>query len=314
MVLQKSFRFTPNDGLICVNLNDVSSYIEEKMEMFRDYNNYTSKQKKIELLAEILKMYNEDIQNPQIDMSAMNNMVYSDKLDTNQMLQYYDVVWILGTIVYNVFDYGKNAVNHFEDGINGPIDMSEMLWQAYSQLHVVKMNGEKTAYGATLIFTTVLESELKRKFKDNFIQEKLTEVDNIVNQGGYSLTEEEKKLIKFLRHDADAKSYNGVYATTYAAYDLFTAVGVLDTANKNDQKNLLLNKTTLNQLLGYSFFQSKVEPAFLETMQLLFQTNNLNLRNDIAHGGFGYKNYYHTAATSLLFFMATLVITDEYLR
>ena len=56
------------------------------MEMFRDYNNYTSKQKKIELLAEILKMYNEDIQNPQIDMSAMNNMVYSDKLDTNQML------------------------------------------------------------------------------------------------------------------------------------------------------------------------------------------------------------------------------------
>ncbi len=86
MVLQKSFRFTPNDGLICVNLNDVSSYIEEKMEMFRDYNNYTSKQKKIELLAEILKMYNEDIQNPQIDMSAMNNMVYSDKLDTNQML------------------------------------------------------------------------------------------------------------------------------------------------------------------------------------------------------------------------------------
>lgn len=167
------------------------------MEMFRDYNNYTSKQKKIELLAEILKMYNEDIQNPQIDMSAMNNMVYSDKLDTNQMLQYYDVVWILGTIVYNVFDYGKNAVNHFEDGINGPIDMSEMLWQAYSQLHAVKMNGEKTAYGATLIFTTVLESELKRKFKDNFIQEKLTEVDNIVNQGGYSLTEEEKELIKF---------------------------------------------------------------------------------------------------------------------
>lgn len=313
MVLQKSFRITPNDGLVCVNMNDVSSYIEEKVEMLRDYSNYISKQKKIELLEEILKMYNEDIQSPQIDMSAMTNMVYSDKLDTSQMLQYYDVVWILGTIIYNVFDYGKNTVNYFEDGINGPIDMSEMLWQAYSQLHAVKMNGEKTAYGATLIFTTVLESELKRKIKESFIQEKISEVDNVVNQGGYSLTEEEKELIKFLSHDADAKSYNGVYATTYAAYDLFKAVGVLDTTN-NDQKNLLLNKTTLNQLLGYTFFHSKVEPAFLETMKLLFQTNNLNLRNDIAHGGFGYKNYYHTAVTSLLFFMATLVITDEYLR
>ena len=313
MILQKNFKFTPNEGLTCENMDDVSSYIGEKIELFRDYGNYTSKQKKVELLEEILKMYNEDVLNTQIDMSAMTNVVYSDKADTRLMIQYYDMVWILGTIIYNVFDYGKNAVNYFEDGINGPIDMSEMLWQAYSQLHAVKMNGEKTAYGATLIFTTVLESELKRKFKESFIQEKLSEVDNVVNQGGYSLTEEEKELIKFLSHDADAKSYNGVYATTYAAYDLFKAVGVLDTTN-NDQKNLLLNKTTLNQLLGYTFFQSKVEPAFLETMKLLFQTNNLNLRNDIAHGGFGYKNYYHTATTSLLFFMATLVITDEYLR
>lgn len=312
MVLQKNFKITPNEGLVCENMDDVSSYIGEKIELFRDYGNYTSKQKKIELLEEILKMYNEDVLNPQIDMSAMTNVVYSDKADTRLMIQYYDMVWILGTIIFNVFDYGENAVNHFEDGINGPINMSEMLWQAYSQLHAVKMNGENAAYGATLIFTTVLESELKRKFKDRFIQDKLSEVDNIVRQGGYSLTEEEKELMKFLRHDEHAKTYNSVYATTYAAYDLFVSVGVVDASN-NDQKNLLLNKTTLNQLLGYSFFVSKVEPAFLETMRLLFQTGNLNLRNDIAHGGFGYKNYYHTSATSLLFFMATLVITDEYL-
>lgn len=312
MVLQKSFKCTPENGLICVNTDDVSNYIQNKVELFRNYENYTSKQKKIELLEEVLQMYNEDIQNPQIDMSEMSNIVYSDKVNIKQMIQYFDLVWILGSIAFNIFDYGNNALNHTEDGMNGPINMGEMVWQAYNQLHIAKINREKTAYGATLIFTTVLESELKKKFKILFIQDKLAEVDNIVSQGTYSLSEDEKELIKYLRQDENAKEFNAVYATTQAAYELFKNVGVLETANQ-DQKNILLNKTTLNQLLGYSFFANKVEPAFLAIMKLLFQTGNLNLRNDIAHGGFGYKNYYHTSATGLLYFMSTFVFNDEYL-
>lgn len=69
-----------------------------------------------------------------------------------------------------------------------------------------------------MIFTTVLESELKRKFKDLFIQEKLNEVDNEVKQGRYTLSESEKDLMKFLRHEEDTKTYNSVYATIQAAY------------------------------------------------------------------------------------------------
>ena len=87
----------------------------------------------------------------------------------------------------------------------------------------------------------------------------------------------------------------------------------MDTSNK-DQENLLLNNTTLNQLLDYSIFSNKVEPTFLKIMKLLFQRKKLNLRNDIAHGAFGYKNYYHISATSVLYFMSTFVIKDEYLK
>ena len=105
MVLQKSFKCTPENGLICVNTDDVSNYIQNKVELFRNYENYTSKQKKIELLEEVLQMYNEDIQNPQIDMSEMSNIVYSDKVNIKQMKRI-QKTWILsGNIkkIYNVF-------------------------------------------------------------------------------------------------------------------------------------------------------------------------------------------------------------------
>lgn len=128
MVLQKQFKFLPDKGLYCVNMNDVSNYILEKTNEFRVFDNYTSKRKKIELLEEILTMYNEDIQNIQVDMSAMSDTIYNEKADLKSMIQYYDIIWILGTIVYNVFDYGKNALNRVEDGINGPINMGKMLW------------------------------------------------------------------------------------------------------------------------------------------------------------------------------------------
>ena len=55
LILQKNFKVTPAQGLVCVNIEDVSNYIEEKVNVFRDYNNYISKQEKLNLLGEILQ-------------------------------------------------------------------------------------------------------------------------------------------------------------------------------------------------------------------------------------------------------------------
>lgn len=313
MILQKKFAFSPEQGLTCINRDEVNEYIKKKAEEFKDYDIYMSKQKKLELLEDILEMYKKDIEDIEIDMSEMDEIVYSDKVNPQLVIQYYDFIWILGTIIYNVFDYDKNALHHTEDGINGPIDMGKMIWQAYNELHNVKVNNEEAAYGATLICVTVLESELKAKFKNLIIQEKLAIIDDKASKGDYILSDMQKDLIKFLRHDANAKKYNAVYATTQAAYDLFEDLNIWDASHKQEEKNLILNRVTLNQLLGMKIFLNKVEPAFFKVMQILFKNENLNLRNDIAHGGFGYQNYYHPSATSILYFMSTFVFYDEYI-
>ncbi|MCD7837128.1 MAG: hypothetical protein LUG83_10925 [Lachnospiraceae bacterium] len=309
MILQKHFKFDTDKGLVCENFADVEHYIEAKIIILQNYENYSNKDVRLGLLQEILNMYAEDIVAPDIDMSAMSNCVYSDKMNFNQMLMYFDFIMILGSIEYNVFDYDKNKIKYVEDGVNGPISTANMFASGYDELYNAKKERKKAAYGATLIFVTTLESELRRKFKSRFIKRKTIEIEQRITDGAFSPTREQRDLLACLEQKETAKVYNRVYATSEAAYELFSLAGVIDIPG--EQKNLLQNKTTLNQLLGYTIFSSEVEASFLETMKVLFKTGNLNLRNDMAHGGFGYKNYYHLTVTSMLYFLCGIVIDDH---
>ena len=133
-------------------------------------------------------------------------------------------------------------------------------------------------------------------------------VEKKIAQGLYSPTPDDSTLIDCLLNRRS--DYDSVYATTIAADSLFEKSDVYDSTNKTSLKNLILNKLTLNQLLQSAVFSAKAEPSFLEVMQLLFGTGNLNLRNDIAHGAFGYQNYYHLSATGVLYFMMNAVVND----
>jgi len=208
--------------------------------------------------------------------------------------------------IRNITDLSGRGL--FVDGVNGPIDMGKMVEMAYKEFHDAKLN-KTVACGATLMFVTVFESELKRKFKTRFLHKKADQIEQLISNGRITLTTEQRELLDMIEDKPNHKIFNNVYATTQAAYDLFDFAGVLDCPN--EQKKLLLNQTTLNQLLGYSFFRNEVEPAFLQVAEFLFKTTNLNLRNDMAHGGFGYKNYFHLSATGVLFLNRHLNLNYE---
>lgn len=308
MILEKHFKFDQYAGCVATNFADIEKYVEAKMLHFQDYNNWTSKQEHIALFQEMLNMVNEDIISPDIDTAGISHLLYHDKFDARKFVLYYDLVFVLGSIAYNTFDYDKNALNHTEDGQHGPINMGDMVWRGYCELAATKTQKLKAAYGSTLIFTTVLEAELKRKFKWILIDELSADVETKIRNGSYIASAEEQVLLDCLRNRRN--DFDSVYATTVAADDLFDRAGVYTPQVSAEQKNLMKNKMTLNQLLQSNIFKVKAEPVFIEIMKLLFGTNNLNLRNDIAHGGFGYQNYYHTAGAALLYLMLNAVICD----
>lgn len=308
MILEKHFVFNPNTGCVPANLDDIKAYVNAKVTHFKDYQNWISKNEHISLFQELLNMVAEDIQAPDIDASPISHILYYNIFDPKKIVIYFDLVFILGTIAYNVFDYGDNALNHTEDGQHGAINMSKMIAQGYNELVTTKRINGSTAYGSTLIFTTVIEAELKRKFKWIVIEELVASVESRIQNGSYNPTADDIILIDCLKgHRTD---YNSVFVFTEGADQLFTRANVYDPQHTSEQRNLMLNKTTLNQLLQSYIFSLKAEPAFLEIMKLIFGTNSLNLRNDIAHGGHTYQNYYHTAGAGLLYLLLFSVVND----
>ncbi len=308
MILEKHFVFDPVTGCIPTNLPDISAYVQAKVDHFKDYNNWTSKNEHIALYQELLKMVSEDIAAPDIDISPISHLLYYDKFNATKFIMYFDLVLILGSITYNVFDYGGNAFNHAENGQHGAIDKVDMITRGYAELVEAKKENAKTAYGSTLIFTTILEAELKSKFKGIVIDELVAAIETKIQNGSYVPSSDDNVLIDCLK--GNRTDYNSVYVLTEAADQLFIKADVYDPQNKSEQENLVLNKTTLNQLLQSNIFAAKAEPPFLQMMKLLFGTGNLNLRNDIAHGGFGYQNYYHTSGAALLYLLLIAVVND----
>ena len=306
MILEKFFCFTKDQGCIISNSADVETYIKEKVNHFKKHNNWASKKEHMDLYDEILNMINEDLQHPTIDTAPVSNIKFYDKYDTNELIIFYDLVYILGRIIYEAFDYGENALHHIENGRYGPINLGDMLECGYKEFVNTKRNKKSyVSYGSTLIFVIIIEAEIKSKIKNILLQEL---VKKTIRNGINSFSAEELDLVNCLTQNKD--DFNYLYVTTQGADSLFEKYNIYDTQEKNEQKKIILNNITLNQLIQSKIFNNLAEPTFFKIMKLLYGNADLKFRNDILHGLPSYKNYYSIYGTGLLYFIVTDILND----
>ena len=160
MFLVKKFKFTMERGLELVNKEELNSYIEEKIQHFSKYENYSSKEERLKLLDEIVQMCDYDKNNAIFDYTALPSFEGFNIADKEpHMIYYFNLAFILGGIFLNVFDKEKNRIARVEDGISGAINTRSMFLRAYDELIRCKNDNLKPAYGATLIFATLIEKE-----------------------------------------------------------------------------------------------------------------------------------------------------------
>lgn len=320
MFFIKNFEFTNEKGLQLVNTNDLNVYISEKIEHFSKYENYSSKEERLMLLDEIIQMCNHDRNTATFDYSNLSTFEGANMVDMQpQMIDYYNIVYTLGGIILHVFDKGNNRLASVEDGISGAIDTKEMFIKAYGELLDRKKTNGK-AYGATLIFATLFEKDLKEHTKQIYAKQYLIRLKNETDAGRITLSSAENDLFDFLQHHYEMigqrktiTQFDSVVACTQMQYGLFAKYGIIPSGDR-DIKRMLCNELTLNQLIQSSLFQNIADDRFVKLISRLFGKQNLNLRNNLAHCNFTYINYYSIHVTALLFILFTMVAEESFLK
>ena len=308
MILEKHFRFDPQTGLALVNEQDVENYINRKIA---HYNNvWWNKAERLNLLTEINEMFDEDVQNLDVDLTPVSSTLYSDKMNKEKMIMFFDYLYILGAITWGVFDQEGARLLGTLNGIHGAVNTAEIMTVAYNDMVSHKKDGDiRCVPIAVLIQTTLVESQCKVKFKEAFLQKKLDELDLKIQAGSFIPSSDDQILIDCLRHNR--LDYNPAYAESDGAIDLLDRASV---SIDNAGRTLLKNTMTLNQLIQYSEFCNVVNPEFIRVLERVFGAGNLNLRNDVAHGGFGYQNYFHAAVAGTLYNLVSMIAEDMHLR
>lgn len=315
----KEFKITLEEGLVLQNLDKRNTYMLDKINFFSEYNNYIDKGKKIAFFQEILDMYEYDCQSATFDSTSLSSLEFFEiEEHKNNMLAYYNIIIIMGGIALNIFDKPLNRLRYAYEGINGPINTSQMLVRGYEELIRCKVNGT-IPYGANLIFATLLESNLKSLIKVEFTKKSLQRIEEKINSGDIVLTDYETRYLDFLLYEYDLSNirssiqFEGVKATTQELYKLLIKYNIIEPQD-NEAERLIQNTCTLNQLLGSTICAEIVEPTYLALIKMLFNTKKLNLRNNLAHCNYGYMNYHTLNVAALLYLLVSMTGNRQCLK
>lgn len=174
MSFDKSFRFTMTEGLVLNNTSERDAFLKDKIQHFSKYKNYSNKEEQLKFLQEIIDMNNHDMATAKFDFQGFDNMVgFNLEQEKEMMIYFYNLVIMLGAVFFNVFDRKGNRLISLDEGQVLPYKTTDMFGEGYNQLVFVKQNDIQNAFGATLIFTTLFEKDIKTYIKLVYIDELL---------------------------------------------------------------------------------------------------------------------------------------------
>lgn len=321
-MFDKKFSFTYSNGLTLSNREETDKFIYEKAEHFKLYSNYSNKEELLGFFQEILDMINYDDATAEFDFSDISNSV-GFPYEKDNMIRWYDIAHIMGSVFLLVFDEKGNRIKEVLEGVRGAISTSSMMAQAYDELvarKTQKINSGETvsAYGATLIFATLFESELKTHTRIYYSQNLLAQLKTKMDSSEITLSDDEYDLFKFLScrfglTDSESNKFYDSIAAIESQYRLLVKYGVVDGTDK-ELKAILLGTATLNSFLNNKYFKDITDLRFWNIVSILFNVDKLNLRNNLAHCNFERMNYYTLSVTSLLYMLVCIVSNEFFLK
>lgn len=317
------------NGLSGINLDKASrennqSFINTKIEFFREYKNYSNKIELINLFKEIIDRIKDDEQNAVFEIDGIKDQLGDIEQSKHQAILAYQIGYSLGFIILNVFDFGDNRIRAMTDGSEGAILTKEILEHGIREFLSKKEEAVETqstthAYGANFIFVSIFEEEMKLHIERYYSKKYLGKLKQKVDDGTVTLTDEEDKLFDYLCNRVEIKTtrkhniqFNSIYASGKQQYDLLNKYTDISTLSAISE--LYSGNTTLNKMRSQSYFKDIVDETFADLLTYLFGVKHLNLRNNLAHGNLAYFDYHSLGYTAILYLLITMVSNEFFYK
>ena len=182
---------------------------------------------------------------------------------------------------------------------------------------------DEHAYGTAFILPTLIERFLIIKLDSKILKNLMKELKDKIEKENIKLTDEEKQYYNIITEKGDKTIFASEKFIRANIYKMFIKYRIINEEdedikllilheyiNKKDNKKIK-NKLTLGSVIVSPYANSLIKKQYTKLFNLIFDPNELNMRNNIAHINNESSDYLCLGDTAVLMQLLWDIITED---
>ena len=182
---------------------------------------------------------------------------------------------------------------------------------------------DEHAYGTAFILPTLIERFLIIQLDSKILKNLMKELKDKIEKENIKLTDEEKKYYNIITEKGDKTIFASEKFIRANIYKMFIKYRIINEEdedikllilheyiNKKDNKKIK-NKLTLGSVIVSPYANSLIKKQYTKLFNLIFDPNELNMRNNIAHINNESSDYLCLGDTAVLMQLLWDIITED---
>lgn len=182
---------------------------------------------------------------------------------------------------------------------------------------------DEHAYGTAFILPTLIERFLIIQLDSKILKNLMKELKDKIEKENIKLTDEEKKYYNIITEKGDKTIFASEKFIRSNIYKMFIKYHIINEEdedikllilheyiNKKDGKKIK-NKLTLGSVIVSPYANSLIKKQYTKLLNLIFDPNELNMRNNIAHINNESSDYLCLGDTAVLMQLLWDIITED---
>lgn len=182
---------------------------------------------------------------------------------------------------------------------------------------------DEHAYGTAFILPTLIERFLIIQLDSKILKNLMKELKDKIEKENIKLTDEEKQYYNIITEKGDKTIFASEKFIRANIYKMFIKYQIIsendedikllilhEYINKKDNKKIK-NKLTLGSVIVSPYANSLIKKQYTKLLNLIFDPNELNMRNNIAHINNESSDYLCLGDTAVLMQLLWDIITED---